>query len=104
LSGSGYRLETRHNASSAKIHSTLSGRIQNESSQPIPESRTPGNVRVVAIDVLLDEVGDLAQLLKGASGSTRHVRDVAMPPAPTGFAAFVLKPKLDDERMNCGLC
>jgi len=62
------------------------------------------NSRAVAIDVLPNKIGDVVQLLKGPSRSTRDVRDVTVPSGPTGFAALVFKPKLDDERMNCGLC
>jgi hypothetical protein len=103
LSGCGYCLETRHDFFlQRKFVSTLPGRIQDESSQPISQSRTPSNSGVVPIDVLLDKVGDVAQLLKVAPGPTWHVRDVTM--HPNGFAALALKPKLDDEQMNCGLC
>jgi hypothetical protein len=104
LSGCGYRLETRHGSCLSENRSALSGRIQDESLQPIPQSRTPGNPSVVAVNVLLDEVGNVAQGLKVSPRSTWYVRDIAMPPEPTVFAALILKPKLDDERMNCGLC
>jgi hypothetical protein len=89
--------------SQRKSLSNLSGRIHDESSQPIPQSRPTGNMRSVAIDVLLDKIGDLAQLSEGTPCATRYMRDVAMASQPTGFT-LALKPKLDDERMNCGLC
>jgi hypothetical protein len=85
-----------------KLISSLPG-IQDQSSQPIPQSRRSLNSRVIAIDVLLNKVRDFVQLLKVSARSTRHVGDITVPPERIGFAACVFKPKLDDERVNCGL-
>jgi hypothetical protein len=84
-----------------RLISTWSGRIQDKSSQPIPQSRTVWNARAVVIDVLPNKVGDVAQLPEVPSGTTGHMRDMAMPLEPTGSVTLVLKPKLDDEGMNC---
>ena len=54
-----------------------------------------------AVDVLADKVSDTAQLFEITTFTARHVCYVPMPNDRTPIA---LKPKLDNEGMNFGLC